>query len=319
MPLFFILSGYMMKYEKMSILKILFKDNKLISSYFVYSCIFIIFGLIKTPSLRTLIYNVGNTCTLYGIHALWFLSSLWIAKFIIRVLFKLKNNIIRCSLVIIMYSLGYWISVLLRELSYNGAMENLAKSLSWSIVRACVILIFVYLGYVLKMYISAFILYFKEHIKLNFVLIAITGVLLIPFVQFEAVDYHLLKNGLFVLDLIYGIIGTLFILSISIVIARFFKRLKDIFINIGKGSVHYMASEYFGFSKYVSAILNKAIGSFPYYKFIAMGIYFIALYFAVLLLAPYIDKAINFLTEKLNGLENKLKVKFNKKIMCSEE
>jgi hypothetical protein len=319
MPLFFILSGYMMKYEKMSILKILFKDNKLISSYFVYSCIFIVFGLIKNPSLRTLIYNVGDTCTLYGIHALWFFSCLWIAKFIIRVLFRLKNSVIRCSLVILMYSIGYWISVLLRELSYNGVLENLAKSLSWSIVRACVILIFVYLGYVLKTYISSFLLYFKEHIKLNFVLIAITGALLIPFVQFEAVDYHLLKNGIFVLNLIYGIIGTLFILSISIVVARFFKRLKNIFINIGKNSVHYIASEYFGFSKYVSAILDKVIGTFPYYKYIEMGIYCIVLYFAVLLLSPYINKVINFLSEKLNSLENKLTVRFNDKMMCSEE
>jgi hypothetical protein len=208
---------------------------------------------------------VGDTCTLYGIGVLWFLSSLWIAKFIIRLLYNLKNNIVRFSFVMMIYAFGYWISVLLRRLSDNGALENLAKSLSWSIVRACVILIFVYLGYVLKTYISAFILFFKEHVKANFVLIAITGLLLIPFVQFEAVDYHLLKNGLFVLDLIYGMIGTLFILSISIVIAFFPKRLKDIFINIGKSSVHYMASDYF----------------------------------AVLLLSPYIDKMINLITRKI--------------------
>jgi hypothetical protein len=195
---------------------------------------------------------------------------------------------------------------LLREISYNGVLENLANSLSWSIIRVGVILIFVYLGLVLKTYISAFIWFFREHVKADIVVIVITGVLLIPFVQFDAVDYHLLKNGLFVFDLIYGVIGTLFILSISIVIASFLKRLKDILINIGKTSIHYMASEYFGFSGYVSVLLGKVLGAFPYSKYIAIGLYLVVLYFIILLLSPYVDKLINALTERLNRLENKL-------------
>ena len=55
MPLFFILSGYMIKGEKLSFLA-----------------------------------NVMNTCTLYGIHPLWFISSLWIAKLAIRILKYIK-------------------------------------------------------------------------------------------------------------------------------------------------------------------------------------------------------------------------------------
>ena len=80
MPLFFILSGCTMKEEKLSVGQILRRENKLLSSYIVFSVIVIVQQFCLEPNRNVLVQNIVDTFSFFGIGALWFLSSLWIAK-----------------------------------------------------------------------------------------------------------------------------------------------------------------------------------------------------------------------------------------------
>jgi hypothetical protein len=286
-----------MKKENLSFFQILVRDAKLLSLYLVYSVIFTIYRCIKNPSLIIFLANVGNTCTFFGIHALWFLSSLWISKILIRLIDSFDSKFFKFALIFAIYVLSYFVSRFLLKLNYAGVVGQFVKSLSWSIVRIGVISIFVYFGYFFKKQIFQFIKFFRSHNFFCLAEIFVAGSILIPFVKFEAVDYHLLKNGLFLFDIFYGIAGTLFVLGISVVIVRFpLKFLSNFFIGIGKNSVHYMASEYFGFSTFVFLNLQKFSGGFHGIWYASFLIYFVILYFAIRFLAPVLNKIIGFLT-----------------------
>ena len=307
MPLFFILSGYMIKGEKLSFRQMLIKENKLMSSYLIYSFIFIIIDCLRNPGSYSFLANVMNTCTLYGIHPLWFISSLWIAKLTIRILEYISNSILRHVAVIAIYVAGYGVSLLLVDSNYSGVIETIVRFLAWSLVRSGVILIFVYLGYSFKSYLALFLAFLKKRLILCVFFILLTGFLLVPFIQFEAVDYALLHNGLFILNVVYGIIGTLLILSISILISNYSKIIKPLFMSIGKNSVHYMAAEYLSFLGCVKALLDAIIPSFSYFPYIVQYaspriLYLVLLYFVIWLLGPLVNKCIDSLTGKLNSI-----------------
>lgn len=304
MPLFLILSGCMIREEKVPGLRKFFSDNKLIASYLVYSIIFVMFNLLRNQNFNSFLSDVGNSFTLFGIHTLWFLSGLWLSKIIIRFLFIINNRWIRDAIVALFYIVCYWLCALLIQLEYNGFAEKMLKSLSWSLVRTGVILIFVYLGFKLKKYIFSSISYFKNHLMIALLVMIVAGAVLIPFSLFEVLDYHLLINGLFILNIFYGLVGTIFILSLSTIITLIFQRFIKPGVFIGKNSIHFMASEFFGFS--LIFILNKLLGSYGYVKYIEFILYFMLLSLCIWIVAPLVDKLINFVSKVIELIAIKL-------------
>jgi hypothetical protein len=98
-------------------------------------------------------------------------------------------------------------------------------------------------------------------------------------------------------------------LGISIVAARFFKIIKEVLVNVGKSSIHYVASESFGFSGCLKAFLSKIFSSFPYIQCVSFGVYVVVLYCVIWLIGPLIDKVINTVARKLEILEKRCSVK----------
>ena len=93
MPLFFIISGFLLKLNKNKDTKsmILKKFKSLMVPYILFSIINIVgFYLIKDLSYEVFKGNIFNTITLFGIGALWFLPALFISETLF--LFE-KNNI----------------------------------------------------------------------------------------------------------------------------------------------------------------------------------------------------------------------------------
>ena len=93
MPLFFIISGFLLKLNKNKDIKsvILKKFKSLMVPYILFSIINILgYYLINDLLYIGLRENIFNTITLFGVGALWFLPALFISESIF--LFE-KNNI----------------------------------------------------------------------------------------------------------------------------------------------------------------------------------------------------------------------------------
>ncbi len=88
MPLFFFLSGFFLGQDQncVSCREAIGKQGKLWLKYIGYSAVFILFDLFIRINLlhemekRQLIWDVYQTVTLFGIHVLWFIPALCIAK-----------------------------------------------------------------------------------------------------------------------------------------------------------------------------------------------------------------------------------------------
>ena len=150
MPLFFILSGSMIKDEKMSFRDTISKESKLLSSYLVYSAIFMMLTVIRSRNIEIYIVNAKYALTFYGIHTLWFLSSLLGSKIIVRVLLYIPLVKIRHFFAIIIYIVCFWTSKGLLSINYDGCLPELFRETSLTIVRTGVVFIFVYLGFVFR-------------------------------------------------------------------------------------------------------------------------------------------------------------------------
>lgn len=95
MPLFFILSGFFLDSKK--------DNNKLLSSYIMYSFIFLFLRVFFFEIDESLIYIILGKCiqtiSFFGIHVLWFLSSLWLSKIILQKLLS-KYHLKTCSIIV---------------------------------------------------------------------------------------------------------------------------------------------------------------------------------------------------------------------------
>lgn len=303
MPLFFILSGVFVREELLNFSEILFKDIQLLATYIVYSIIFVFYSLVPHFSLKTLAAGILQTVTFWGIDILWFLASLLLSKMILRFLFRIKKISLQCGIVIFLYVSGFFLSKLLVSLKYELITQMLFRYISWACIRPLVILVFLYIGFVLKGYILDFISTLRNR-RLLAVLIALAcAFALLPFVSCEAVDYHLLKNGVFVFDIFYGVTGTVLVLCISALIGSISSLFCKLLRFVGKNSVHFMASEYFGLSVYVVAAIRRLPVHIPYSNYVGFVIYFIILTVSVKIFCPYIDRAIFALSNEIHKLK----------------
>ena len=303
MPLFFILSGLTMKCTTGGVHKLIDvvrPDNKLLSSYIVYSTIFIAFDYIRNPD--RLIINFASTGILWGIHALWFLASLWITKCAVRIIIGLNNRKIESILIGCIYATCYWLSILLINTECNTNLLLLLKYIAMSWVRVGVVLPFVYIGYVFKDRIKMLISCLQENLLGSIIMLLLSTGILITGIRFNAVDYHLLQNGVFILDIVYGCIGFILVVSLSVIICKYFRIIKMILLPIGKNSIHFMASEFFSGEVLVSLAISCVCGDFNNFRVVELSVYFAVLYVMMLIVAPVVNAMISNLKGRIDGL-----------------
>lgn len=128
MPLFFILSGLVMKEKsECGILAEIHGERKLVVNYFVYSLIYIAFCflveflILHNIGVSGVITSAMEAITLYGISVLWFISTLLLSKILIyRVGSKIKSCSVRLTVAVVMYSLGVMLAMALPRGDFHG-------------------------------------------------------------------------------------------------------------------------------------------------------------------------------------------------------
>lgn len=131
MPLFFILSGLVMKEKsECGILAEMRGERKLVVNYAVYSLIYITFCflvnflILHNIGLSGVITSVVETITLYGISVLWFISTLLLSKILIyQVSGKVKSCGGRLAIAVAMYGLGVMLAMVLPRGDFHGIVK----------------------------------------------------------------------------------------------------------------------------------------------------------------------------------------------------
>ena len=298
-PLFFVIAGMMIKDDKISFKQSLLRDTKLFSAYLFYSGIYIIVDIIKNPTIERLVNDLIKMITLSGLYTLWFLPSLWIIKFIIRRLIFINNHVYRGAFVFALYTVCYLASFGVNQMGHEGTLLSIVYNLVFMIIRTGILLPFGYLGFAHK----SFIMEQLEHIKNNTFMIilitAITGGALVPLALNQVIDYHLLKNGYYLIDILQGIIGTILTLGISLIVAKWTSFIKSLMVFVGRNSLHFMASESFEIYIITETILRTVIDPQQLVKYVNLLLYFVLLSLFIFVFAPSINKIINKISETL--------------------
>ncbi len=117
---------------------------------------------------------------------------------------------------------------------------------------------------------------------------------LVPLTDIGSTNYHLLRNGINLVNIFAGCCGTVLVLSAAAIIARTTRILSGFFGFVGRNSLHFMASEYNGFSLFTElfqSLFRIQDPSLPYQSFL-FTLYIIVLCAAVYLVAPIFNKVI---------------------------
>ena len=300
MPLFFVLSGFLIKDEVLTAKQMVLKDSKLYAAYLLYSAVFIVYQLVH-KNIKSAVWGIGATLSLYGYPELWFLPCLWLAKVFVRFIIKQPRKSKQRIIVILLYSVCSLVSLLLIQVEYFSIPMKLFRLVFWPPVRAGVVTVFVYLGYYLKGWITRLITLLSEDKGVKTVLILLASSLcMLPFARREVIDYHMLRNGMFLVNVFAGCCGTILVLAASSVIVRFPSVIRRMFTAVGKNSLHLMASE--SYSVPFSAILRRLIPAVKSHSLLSFVIYTVVLCAAVCFLAPYLNKVIDRIDRTIRGI-----------------
>ncbi len=288
MSFFFILSGFMIRDERLTLKRIFSAELKLFASYLLYSLLFIAIDAIRAEAVPD--RNIIHTLTLYGIDVLWFLSGLWLAKVFVRLIMRFRPAV-QLILVFTVYSVCFFISPAVAKADDHGDLLRQALHLAArTFTRSGVLAIFVYLGWKLKDRILAFIMFLREEkLAVSVLSLAASFLSLLPLINVGSTNYHQLVNGTYIINIIAACCGTVLVLSIASVISRTTKPVSGFFGFVGRNSLHFMASEYCGFALFtdlfrkVLRIQNDGL-LFTLYIMILCG--------AVYLAAPLFNKAV---------------------------
>lgn len=145
-PLFFIISGFLLNFEKETSLKKLFfkRFKTLIIPYIIFCTINIVGNFIlNNMSIFLLKVDILNISTLYGVYALWFLPALFISEFIFLFI---KNKIIIRRNKVLLYMLilsNLLILTLINKINVNYIVVKLITVL----IRSIIALFFINIGY----------------------------------------------------------------------------------------------------------------------------------------------------------------------------
>ena len=300
MPLFFVLSGLLIRDEELSLRKAPGKDAKLLAAYVFYSAVFLLFRCIRSLKALTLLEGLASTVSFFGIDILWFLGSLFLAKLAVRLL-KKRDAAVQAVVVFGVYAVCFFASRLLLSLRYESMPMKLLRLFSWSAVRTGVVLVFVWLGCFFRKSVFAFLEKCRGSVPLCAGAAAVSFLCLLPFVKGKMIDYHLLENGPFLLDIFTGCCGTVMILALSVLAGKGAAFLRRYLAFAGKSTLHFMASEFFKLSVPLYLALERALGA-PLYKPVGFIVYTALLSAAVRLLAPLLDRGIGQIEKGLRRL-----------------
>ena len=207
MPLFFIISGFLLKLNKNKDIKsvILKKFKSLMVPYILFSIINILgYYLINDLLYIGLRENIFNTITLFGVGALWFLPALFISETLF--LFE-KNNISKNKYKALFYITIVFIIAIFIFVS-KGNYNSVIGKLTIVLVRSMVALFFINIGYYLYKIISN--INFKIYQILILAAISIIFSILNGLVDLWEIQF----NNIF-LYVFNSIIGSLLIIAIA--------------------------------------------------------------------------------------------------------
>lgn len=156
MPLFFFLSGLVMKDATSKTIKESFlEEKKLIASYLFWSGLYFVFDVIvrflilKAIGVNTLFWDVYQTLTLFGISVLWFLASLMLGKVFTKfIALKINTDRNRTIAAIIIFAISGTLAYFIPHID-SGAMRLLYYPVAM-IVRTVLMGSFILLGYSIK-------------------------------------------------------------------------------------------------------------------------------------------------------------------------
>lgn len=144
MPMFFFLTGYFFKQDNGNVSGYVIKKAQiLLIPYFVYGIFDIgVYGLVQKVDIRHIFEHFlwENTDELYTAGALWFLTAMFIATVLYKILDILINNLLIKSLVISTISImGVY------------ATSIFSHRLPWAFDVACVAIGFMHIGRIIRM------------------------------------------------------------------------------------------------------------------------------------------------------------------------
>ncbi|MCD8011746.1 MAG: acyltransferase family protein [Lachnospiraceae bacterium] len=153
MPLFFFLSGLVMKDATLITIKESFlEEKKLIASYLFWSALYLAFDvfvkflILKTISVNILFWHIYQTVTLFGISVLWFLASLILGKVItkcIAIIFKTDEA--RLLVAIVIFTISSIAAYFMPQIE-SGAMRLVYYPIA-TIIRTVLMSSFIIFGY----------------------------------------------------------------------------------------------------------------------------------------------------------------------------
>ncbi len=216
MPLFFIISGFLLSERKTIDIKrfIKKKANSLLYPYIVFSMICILWRLLLFVALKSLpeesfVVIIVKTLTTYGYHALWFLPTLFCAE-TITVLSEKRYERISWAICIVLLLVGIAVSYVANSIDKTSLVLYVLRYLG----RVCISIFFVKLGYLLKILINIIDKYWVKII----VFLCSLGVSIILADKNVLVNVSSIIIGNPVLFLINAITGSLSVLILSNII-----------------------------------------------------------------------------------------------------
>ncbi|MEH7440205.1 acyltransferase family protein [Neobacillus drentensis] len=258
MPLFFVLSGIVYKNTSSSG----FFKSRLFVSYLFFSVTFVIADLLVRVLLlgkyepSSIIWEVYQTISFYGINVLWFVSTIILCKWIMGKLLLIKNKLAIIGMVGVLFILTGWIGTFYTMSSESYSIIRLALYFPiLAILRPLNVLIFYVIGYFSKKYIIQVIQ------NRNTTGLVAIGVLILIIVwgltpYCGNVDVHIMTYENIVLALFTGLSGSVAI----IFICSFFQKCFTLTAYLrfcGKNSILFMVlHEYLFMSLIVNLILS---------------------------------------------------------------
>ena len=259
MPLFFFLSGLVLKQEPNEKRLLEDSDLKLLSNYLLYSVLFFGFDLIVRfiflgmYDIATLGTEIIATITLYGISVLWFLSTLFVTKILLRTVLTYMGGKLY---IFILFS--YIVSMLGENIVNQVSIHGIWKLIYFPVAtffRVLMMFVFLSIGFLSKNVI-------KKFIECKFIsCIGITIVLFFMTISLSSkcgsIDYRILMFGKNLLAFFTALLGIFGAFGISIIINKIGK-CKKFFLFMGRHSLFVMAThEYFMIKNILSIVLKK--------------------------------------------------------------
>lgn len=223
MPLFFIISGAVMKPVELHELpplkrlgKTILLERRLLAYYFFYSLCFIVFDIfvryhaLKQMDARDLVWDCYQTVTFHGINVLWFLITLALAKIFTRIIDAGLHSMLWKAVIAVALFLAGAVAgdAVSPRLEPVGVFQLVYYPVS-SVIETMTMTSFTLLGYLVRNQLPDFVARFR------FVLpfLMIPNILLCQL--FGTVDFHLLQSGFPPLTLLLSFTGTLSVIGIG--------------------------------------------------------------------------------------------------------